>query len=178
MLKIRRPLGRLIFNMGIAIPGKTVFLIETAPWTLCSTHCWGSTKLCIAGFCEGVGWGVRCGIHPDKGSVMLKMFPWHYGIVVLIWYECSYVHCYQLPNISIPLPNEVGLRVYWIHLLPPSVCFGISISNFICMLMLVIGRSLLIFGNVTFKMAAWQPCWIFWFLDCNISLALNISSKL
>ena len=32
MLKIRRPLGRLIFNMGIAIPGKTVFLIETAPW--------------------------------------------------------------------------------------------------------------------------------------------------
>ena len=32
MLKIRRPLGRLIFNMGITIPGKTVFLIETAPW--------------------------------------------------------------------------------------------------------------------------------------------------
>ena len=36
MLKIRRPLGRLIFNMGIAIPGKTVFLIETAPWILAS----------------------------------------------------------------------------------------------------------------------------------------------
>ena len=34
MLKIRRPLGRLIFNMGIATPGKTVFLIETAPWSL------------------------------------------------------------------------------------------------------------------------------------------------
>ena len=34
MLKIRRPLGRLIFNMGIAIPGKTVFLIETAPRAL------------------------------------------------------------------------------------------------------------------------------------------------
>ena len=34
MLKIRRPLGSLIFNMGIAIPGKTVFLIETAPWCL------------------------------------------------------------------------------------------------------------------------------------------------
>ena len=31
MLKIRRSLGRLIFNMGIDIPGKTVFLIETAP---------------------------------------------------------------------------------------------------------------------------------------------------
>ena len=34
MLKIRRPNGRLIFNMGIAIPGKTVFLIETAPSAL------------------------------------------------------------------------------------------------------------------------------------------------
>ena len=33
MLKIRRPLGRLIFNMEFAIPGKTVFLIETAPRT-------------------------------------------------------------------------------------------------------------------------------------------------
>ena len=33
MLKIRRPLGRLIFNTGIAIPGKTVFLIEMAPWS-------------------------------------------------------------------------------------------------------------------------------------------------
>ena len=45
MLKIRRPLGRLIFNMGIAIPGKTVFLIETAPWgspthTLLATVNW------------------------------------------------------------------------------------------------------------------------------------------
>ena len=37
MLKIRRPLGRLIFNMGIAIPGKTVFLIETAPRILCTS---------------------------------------------------------------------------------------------------------------------------------------------
>ena len=38
MLKIRRPLGRLIFNMGITIPGKTVFLIETAPCP--SWHQW------------------------------------------------------------------------------------------------------------------------------------------
>ena len=35
MLKIRRPVGRLIFNMGIAIPSKTVFLIETAPRLCC-----------------------------------------------------------------------------------------------------------------------------------------------
>ena len=92
----------------------------------------------------------------------------------------------------IPPPNEVG--VYWIHLVRPSVCpsvcrqhgfrsisqvsFAISISNFICMLMVVIGRSLLIFSDVTFKMAAWWPYWIFWFPDSNFSLALNINSKL
>ena len=34
MLKIRRPTGRLIFNMGIPIPGKTVFYIETGPSAL------------------------------------------------------------------------------------------------------------------------------------------------
>ena len=41
MLKIRRPTGRLIFNMGIPIPGKTVFYIETGPWiciVLALTH--------------------------------------------------------------------------------------------------------------------------------------------
>ena len=59
-----------------------------------------------------------------------------------------------------------------------QVCFGISISNFICMLMVAIGRSLLIFSNVTFKMAAWWPYWIFWFSDFNFSLALNINFKL
>ena len=30
--------GNLIFNMGIAIPGKTVFLIETAPWNPTNFH--------------------------------------------------------------------------------------------------------------------------------------------
>ena len=49
MLKIRRPTGRLIFNMGIPIPGKTVFYIETGPWlVLCSV-------LFIAGWCCHVG---------------------------------------------------------------------------------------------------------------------------
>ena len=59
-----------------------------------------------------------------------------------------------------------------------QVFFGIIISNFICMLMMVIGKSLLIFSEVTFKMAAWWPYWIFWFPDSNFSLALNINSKL
>ena len=59
-----------------------------------------------------------------------------------------------------------------------QVCFGISISNFICMLMVAIGRSLLIFSDVTFKMAAWWPYCIFWFPDSNFTLALNINFKL
>ena len=46
------------------------------------------------------------------------------------------------------------------------------------MLMVVIGESLLIFSEVTFKMAAWWPYWIFLFPDSNFSLALNINSKL
>ena len=59
-----------------------------------------------------------------------------------------------------------------------QVCFGISIPNFICMLMVVIGRSLLISSDVTFKMASWQSYWISWFPYSNFSLALNINSKL
>ena len=57
-----------------------------------------------------------------------------------------------------------------------QVCF--VLSNFIYMLMVAIGRSLLIFSDVTFKMAAWQPYWIFWFPDSNFTSALNINFKL
>ena len=97
-------------------------------------------------------------------------------------------------HVIIPPPNEVGGGVYWIHLVRLSVCpsvcrrhgfrsisqvcFGISISKFICMLMVAIGRSLLIFSDVTFKMAAWRPYWIFCFPDSNFTLALNINFKL
>ena len=47
MLKIRRPLGRLIFNMGIAIPGKTVFLIETAPCQPVTTDCISTPRIAV-----------------------------------------------------------------------------------------------------------------------------------
>ena len=39
-------------------------------------------------------------------------------------------------------------------------------------------RSILIFSNVNFKMAARQPYWNFWFPDSNFSLALNINCNL
>ena len=106
----------------------------------------------------------------------------------------SWIHVLLCTCVFIPPPNEVGGGVYWIHLVRPSVCpsvcrrhgfrsisqvcFGISISNFICMLMVAIGRSLLIFSDVTFKMAAWRPYWISWFPDSNFTLALNINFKL
>ena len=107
-------------------------------------------------------------------------------------------HCCLHFHVFIPPPNKVGGGVYWIHLVRPSVCpsvrpsvcrrhgfrsisqvcFGISISNFICMLMVAIGRSLVIFSDVACKMAAWRPYWIFWFPDSNFTLALNINFKL
>ena len=150
---------------------------------------------------------------PEIGRILLQ-FRW----------LCSSVsHNFAL----IFLPNEVGGGVYWIHLVRPSVCrrhcfrsisqvcFGISLSNFICILMVVIGRkkpidfqrrhfqngrlaaildflvsrlltllwlwiltpnfsgtilmymgrSLMIFSSVIFKMATWRPYWIFRFLD-------------
>ena len=102
------------------------------------------------------------------------------------------------PSVCIIPPAQRSWRgVYWIHLVRPSVrlsvrpsvcrrhgfrsisqvCFGISISNFICMLIVAIGRNLLIFSDVTFKMAAWRPYWIFLFPDPNFTLALNINFK-
>ena len=41
----------------------------------------------------------------------------------------------------------------------------ISTSNFSGTILMYKGRSLLIFSDVTFKMAAWRPYWIFWFPD-------------
>ena len=59
-----------------------------------------------------------------------------------------------------------------------QVCFRISLSIFVCMLFVAVGRSLLIFNDVTFKMDTWCPCWVYQFLDSNFSLALNIKFKL
>ena len=80
----------------------------------------------------------------------------------------------ELINVFIPLLNKVGAghTGFTLSVRPsvcPSVCrwhgfrsisqvcFGVSISNFIRMFMVAIGRSLSIFNYVTFKMAAWRP---------------------
>ena len=53
-----------------------------------------------------------------------------------------------------------------------------SIDSWCGMFSVAMGRSLFIFNDVTFKMAAWQPYWILWIPDSNLSLALDIESKL
>ena len=57
-----------------------------------------------------------------------------------------------------------------------GVWFGFSVSNFMCMLFVAMDRSLLIISYVTFKIAIWQPYWIFWFLDSKFSLASKLRS--
>ena len=69
-----------------------------------------------------------------------------------------------LCDIFIYSPNEVGRGVNCIHLVRPSICryygfrsltqvfLGILFSNFICMLFVAMGRSLLISSYVTSKM--------------------------
>ena len=58
------------------------------------------------------------------------------------------------------------------------VWLWISTPNFSGTILLYMDRSPSIFSDVNFKMAAWQPYRIFWFADCNFSLALNVNSKL
>ena len=87
MLKIRRPLGRLIFNMGIAIPGKTVFLIETAPWqqisgsTSFQAMACGLTALSLMGFCgihrRAISMEIlRISIFKASLGITLSNLPW------------------------------------------------------------------------------------------------------
>ena len=58
------------------------------------------------------------------------------------------------------------------------VWLWISTPNLSGTILMYMCRSLLIFSNVNFKMAARQPYWNFWFPDSNFSLALNINCKL
>ena len=68
MLKIRRSLGRLIFNMGIAIPGKTVFLIETAP-------CISPPQMGYVVFMASISYKYGCVIMNYLNTSLLSMFP-------------------------------------------------------------------------------------------------------
>ena len=60
------------------------------------------------------------------------------------------------------------LTLVWLWISTPNLSGTIHVYT---------GRSLLIFSDVPFKMAAWRPYWIFRFRT-NFSLALNINFKL
>ena len=99
MLKIRRPIGRLIFNMGIAIPGKAVFLIETPPWYLLPMSIIFAVQLIIETSHEQR----KCLFNslfrlttkisklyinrwfPHKGPVMRRACPCHY--IIIQWHK-------------------------------------------------------------------------------------------
>ena len=49
-----------------------------------------------------------------------------------------------------------------------QVCFGISVSNFMCMSFVAVGRSLMIVSYVAFKMAA---LWFWTMFNCNPPIA-------
>ena len=110
------------------------------------------------------------------------------GCVIWLYQSSFYIYLYPRPTkleggytgFTLSVCPSVRLSVCRRHGFRSisQVCFGISISNFICMLTVAIGRSLLIFSDVTFKMAAWRPYWIIWFPDSNLTLALNINFKL
>ena len=57
------------------------------------------------------------------------------------------------------------------------VYFGMSVSNFMCILSVAMDRNLLIFSDVTFTLAAWWPCFFFKVSGSNLSLALNDKCK-
>ena len=84
MLKIRRPLGRLIFNMGIATPGKTVFLIETAPRTLSRS----SLLLSLSATGE---WSVILRKCPIFELISTKMIAFEYHLPCTV-YPKKYAH--------------------------------------------------------------------------------------
>ena len=71
----------------------------------------------------------------------------------------------------------VGWHGFWSI---ASVCFGVSILNLMCMLSVAIGRSLLIFRNVNFEVAAWWPSILdffgFWTLNL-VSFGVMSDSK-
>ena len=146
-------------------------------------------------------WSVPCNMY-SLIYYMIYISTIMHMVCNLLWWDTGLfspfslglLHWHWGSHMIIPPPNEVGGGVYWNHhvclFVCPSVCrrhgfrsvtqvcFWISIWNFIYILLVAMGRSLLVFSNVTFKMAAWRPSWNFQFPFSNFCLALNIKTKL
>ena len=113
MLKIRRPLGRLIFNMGIVIPGKTVFLIETAPSSpaeMCTNKSGTNYALLVSrqihGSVENSADGLQRRHNKTVSHIQEMFIPWIYRQP--FWQAYIYILGYSdMGNIS---PKAISLQ--------------------------------------------------------------------
>ena len=127
MLKIRRPLGRLIFNMGIAIPGKTVFLIETAPrWRQLVENIWAIIYFSF--FCSKLGW---CLLPVSKDIIFMNINP---DLSKSHQFSCKTVKTPRFLNFSLLVLNCKYYLVWLIliycqHCQPPLFWLAIFISQ-------------------------------------------------
>ena len=149
MLKIRRPLGRLIFNMGIAIPGKTVFLIETAPCFMPRPFMWVADLL--ASFTPpstpSSSGANMLATHPTFQAkdritdlVLLNFVaPWYLKNFVLPWYlqkyhrPCLIISSGQrkVPTIIDSLRNWEIMSSFSAHAVPVfAFCFIFALFHF------------------------------------------------
>ena len=88
-------------------------------------------------------------------------------------YLCILVRAYwfSVTSFSKWLPGgHIRFFGFWMHGLGSvtQVCFGISVSNFMCMSFVAVGRRLTIVSYVTFKMAA---LWFWTMFNCNPPIA-------
>ena len=96
---------------------------------------------------------------------------WHNSL-----YICVEAYWFSVTSLSKwPPGGHIGFFCFQTLTL---VWLWISTPNLSGTILLYMCRSILIFSNVNFKMAARQPYWNFWFPDSNFSLALNINCKL
>ena len=131
MLKIRRPLGRLIFNMGIAIPGKTVFLIETAPWCLSGAIREGPDVSAIYVFIPGAAFHDAFMRHKAKMSSLNRMF---YLQLMYLWEDSSVSFLAIKWNTNILIAFMHGR----LHTLPPCFLQNKKIDKFMILLVVKI----------------------------------------
>ena len=134
MLKIRRPLGRLIFNMGIAIPGKTVFLIETAPSSLiCCAHIYVSIGMIEVTWSKGytkvictesneetrlkTGWAKGTEVHHKCTAIMsLELFHQTNFNLWMKWSSSNISTCELSVSLTMShIAHTISKLMKWVH---------------------------------------------------------------
>ena len=113
------------------------------------------------------------------------------GHIGFFWFPDSNFSLALNINSKLKWHNTYVLGAYWFSAMlilkwPPGSHIGIfgfrtltlvwlwiSTANLSGTILIYMGRSLLIFRDVTFKMAAWRPYWIFWFPERLSAMSLS-----